>query len=243
MKKREERIKLDYGFDGSPIRWPLICLGAWALCLPMLLNATGFIRILGILMLAFALCLTFLIIKMYYYVHFGKLHLRDHLLAMAALQGNESVLDIGTGRGLLMIGAAKLVPGGKSVGIDIWSQVDMKDNDPKDTLKNAELEGVRNRVEVKSEDVRKMSFPNDSFDVVLSNLCIHNIPSKKGREQACQEIARVLKHNGVAVISDIIHINDYARVFTEKGFSVEITSLSFLEGTTSWHRILKATKN
>jgi hypothetical protein len=98
MKKREERIKLDYGFDGSPIRWPLICLGTWALCLPMLLNATGFIRILGILMLAVALCLTFLIIKMYYYVHFGKLHLRDHLLAMAALQGNESVLDIGTGR-------------------------------------------------------------------------------------------------------------------------------------------------
>jgi hypothetical protein len=25
--------------------------------------------------------------------------------------------------------------------------------------------------------VRSMSFPNDTFDVVLSNLCIHNIPT------------------------------------------------------------------
>jgi ubiquinone/menaquinone biosynthesis C-methylase UbiE len=242
MEERGARIKLDYGFDGSPIQWPLICLGAWALCLPMLISSTMVIRIPGILLLVLSLCLTYLIIKMYYYVHFGKLRLRDHLLAMATLHGNESVLDIGTGRGLLMIGAAKLVPGGKSVGIDIWSQVDMKDNDPKDTLRNAEIEGVLSRVEVKSEDVRKMSFSDGSFDVVLSNLCIHNIPSKQGREQACHEIERVLKHNGVAVIADIIHINDYARVFAEKGFSVEIVRPSFSEVVTPWHKILKAVK-
>jgi len=37
------------------------------------------------------------------------------------------------------------------------------------------VEGVQEKVDLKSDDARKLSFPDASFDVILSNLCIHNI--------------------------------------------------------------------
>ena len=43
---------------------------------------------------------------------------------MIPWRGNETVLDVGTGRGLLMIGAARRLTTGISVGIDIWSAKD-----------------------------------------------------------------------------------------------------------------------
>jgi ubiquinone/menaquinone biosynthesis C-methylase UbiE len=62
-----------------------------------------------------------------------------------------------------------------------------------------------------------MNFPDGCFDVVLSNLCIHNIPSRAGRKSACEEIIRVLKPGGRAVISDFIHTRAYAAWFREAG--------------------------
>ena len=111
-------------------------------------------------------------------------------------------LDVGTGRGLLMIGAAKRLSTGKAIGIDIWSKGDLSGNSRDKTLRNVELEGVSDRVEVKSDDATAMQFPDASFDVVLSNLCLHNIPSREGRDRACREIIRVLKPGGTAVIAD-----------------------------------------
>jgi arsenite methyltransferase len=38
----------------------------------------------------------------------------------------ENVLDVGTGQGLLMNGAAKHLTTGKSIGIDIWISKDLQ---------------------------------------------------------------------------------------------------------------------
>jgi ribosomal protein L11 methylase PrmA len=43
---------------------------------------------------------------------FGKLHARDRLIARLKLRGDETVLDVGCGHGLLLIAAAKLLPRG-----------------------------------------------------------------------------------------------------------------------------------
>ena len=52
---------------------------------------------------------------------FGKFHARDRLLERLKLRGDETVLDVGCGHGLLLIAAAKLLPRGHAVGIDLWS--------------------------------------------------------------------------------------------------------------------------
>jgi len=160
-------------------------------------------------------------VLMVIYVKWGKFRHRDRMLSLVDWEGNEAVLDVGTGRGLLLIGAAKKLTTGRAVGIDIWSAKDLSGNRPEGTLRNAALEGVTERVEVRSEDATKMSFPDASFDVVLTNVCIHNIPSRGGRDQACREIARVLKAGGVALVSDFIHLGDYAKAFRQAGARAE----------------------
>jgi arsenite methyltransferase len=160
-------------------------------------------------------------VLMLIYAKWGKFHHRDRMLSLVQWTGAESVLDVGTGRGLLMIGAAKKLTTGKSIGIDIWSTKDLSDNRPENTLRNAELEGVANRIEVRNEDATKMSFADATFDVALSNVCIHNIPTREGRARACREIVRVLKPGGIALISDFIHLREYAAAFRQSGATAE----------------------
>jgi arsenite methyltransferase len=95
-------------------------------------------------------------------------------------------------------------------------------------VRNAEIEGVRDRVDVQSGDATSMNFADGSFDVVLSNLCIHNIPTKEGRDQACREIVRVLKPGGTAVISDFIHTADYVKAFKSAGVDTKRSGMDFL---------------
>lgn len=68
-----------------------------------------------------------------------------------------------------------------------------------------------------SEDAVKMSFPDASFDVVVSNLCLHNIENGANRRRAVGEIARVLKPGGKAILSDFKKTREYARVLREAG--------------------------
>lgn len=175
------------------------------------------------------------------YAEVGKFRHRDRMLAMIPWTGAENVLDVGTGRGLLAIGAAKKLTTGRSVGIDIWSPRDLTDNTADGFLENAELEGVAERVEVRNADARRLPFPDGSFDVVLSNVCLHNIPDAKGRADACREIGRVLKPGGVALVSDFRETALYAAAFREADFRVERSALG-LHDTYPPMRIVRAEK-
>jgi ubiquinone/menaquinone biosynthesis C-methylase UbiE len=128
--------------------------------------------------------------------YYGKFHARDRLLDGLGLAGDETLLDVGCGHGLLLIGAAKRLPRGRAVGIDLWSQVDQGNNSKEATLGNAELEGVADRVEIHTGDMRQMPFADATFDAVVANLAIHNVPSREGRRQAISEIVRVLTPGG-----------------------------------------------
>lgn len=141
---------------------------------------------------------------------FGKFHIRDRLLDRLNLRGDETVLDVGCGHGLLLIGAAKRVPRGRAVGIDLWSQVDQGNNSREATLRNAALEEVAERVEVRDGDMRKLPFADASFDAAVANFAIHNIPSHEGRREAIREIVRVLKSGGQVALSDMKSVGLYA---------------------------------
>lgn len=147
----------------------------------------------------------------------GKLRERDRLVEAIPWQGDEEVLDVGCGRGLLLVAVAKHLTTGKAVGVDIWQSVDQSGNRPEATLENARIEGVSDNVEVHDGDARGLPFEERVFDVVVSSLALHNIPGRAGREQAIREIVRVLKPGGLVSILDIARTGEYARVLSESG--------------------------
>ncbi len=107
-------------------------------------------------------------------------------------------------------------------GIDVWSHKDLSGNNPERTTAMIQAEGVAGRCELRNEAAQKMSFPSASFDVIVSNQCLHNIPSDSERDQAYAKIARVLKPGGKIVLSDFIHTKHYAEEFRKAGIEVQL---------------------
>jgi len=132
----------------------------------------------------------------------GKLRVWERELDRAGLQGNEQLLDLGCGRGAMLIEAAKRLPAGRAVGVDLWCTKDQSGNRPQVTLANAAAAGVADRVEVHTADMTALPFMDASFDVVTSALAIHNIPSSDGRYRALDEAMRVLRPGGQLIIAD-----------------------------------------
>jgi arsenite methyltransferase len=158
----------------------------------------------------------------------GKLQLRERLMDRLALRGTETVLDVGCGRGLLLTAAARRLTTGKAIGLDLWQGADQSGNHPEATRANAEAEGVADRVEVKTGDMRELPFEDQTFDIVVSNLAIHNIPDRDGRAQAVREIARVLKPNGQVLLCDFQCTAEYVQVLQTSGLAeVRASGLQF----------------
>lgn len=222
----------DYGIDAPTVVRNLLLASAASVLIAVLfphptINHVTFVLNPGLFYTAAGLAAPALL--MLHYSKAGKFRHRDRMLARVQWTGSEAVLDVGAGRGLLLIAAAKKLSTGRAIGIDIWSTVDLSGNSPEAVRKNIALEGVEAKAEVRSEDARRMNFPDASFDVVLSNACLHNIHPGEGRRQACREIARVLKPGGVAVISDFQHMRDDAREFRNGGLTVEMGPLGWLQ--------------
>jgi ubiquinone/menaquinone biosynthesis C-methylase UbiE len=222
--------QINYGFDAPAVMRNLIIIGIlfpfigflipYFSQITVLKYISYFISVLGFVSLILGT-------SMYIYGIEGKFKMRDFVLSKITWNGNENVLDIGTGLGVYMIGAAKHLTTGKAIGIDIWRAEDLSNNNIYNTYRNAELEKVKDKVEIKNEDARKLSFANDSFDVILSMWCIHNIDDKSEQEKACFEIARVLKPNGTALIGEFIPTHDYAKYFEKAGLKV-ISSKNYI---------------
>jgi arsenite methyltransferase len=153
----------------------------------------------------------------FYTTRRGKFHVWDTILDRLDLRGDERVLDMGCGRGAVLTAVARRLTTGRVTGIDLWSRSDQSGNSTDATLRNASLEGVGDRIEIATGDIRALPFPDGRFDVVVSSLAIHNIHPGAGRAHAIAEALRVLKPGGRLAIADIRATAHYARTLRERG--------------------------
>jgi arsenite methyltransferase len=217
--------KPDYGWDAPYVTRNLLIAAAACLIAAVFLPeklAIGPVIFLPKPMLygTATLCLIEVLL-FWHYVKRGKFRHRDFILGRHTWRGDERVLDVGCGRGLLLAGAARRAPSGHATGIDIWNAEDLSGNSIAATQRNLELEGVAARCSLLTEDARAMSFPDASFDLVVSNLCLHNIYDRTLRKKAISEISRVLRPGGVALLSDYKLTAEYAAELRNQGLQVE----------------------
>src|SRR5436305_15252385 len=133
----------------------------------------------------------------------GKFVVWAKLLDQLDLRGDERILDLGCGRGAVLLMAAQHLTTGRAVGVDLWRRVDQSGSSAEATRRHALAEGVADRVELHTADMTALPFEDNSFDVVVTSLAIHNIRGRAGREKAVSEAVRVLRPGGRLLIADV----------------------------------------
>ena len=113
--------------------------------------------------------------------------------ALGPIQEGETVLDIGCGTGVdTLIAAIMVGPEGKVVGIDMVPEMLER------AMKNLN-ETILSNVTFQPASAENLPFPDESFDVVISNGVFNLIPDKV---KALSEVLRVLKRSGRLMIAD-----------------------------------------
>lgn len=204
--------KGNYGVDAPLVVFLYFAIGTLFLILAIVQAHT--FSWFGILLLAVG-------IYMLYGSKYGKYKMREKILQRILVRESDTALDVGCGRGLMLNGVARKLKTGKAYGVDLWSGKDQSGNGSDAVLKNAELEGTADKIEVKSGDMRSLPFADETFNVIVSSLAIHNVSGTADREKALLEIARVAKSGCRVAILDLMHVQEYADILSKNGFMVE----------------------
>lgn len=140
------------------------------------------------------------------------------------LSASSSLLDVGCAKGFMLHDLAELIPGITVKGVDVSEYA----------IANA-IEDMRPHVQ--AGDARKLPFPDNSFDVVISINTIHNL-DRAECAQALREIERVSRGKSYITVDaycteeervrmfawnltakTIMHVDEWKAFFDEVGYT------------------------
>jgi arsenite methyltransferase len=226
--------KPDYGLESRITVRHMFSRGAWTLAFALtmfLINrseypgpAAHILIALGLIGLAFVAVGVIMVRSS----RVARFEARDRILDALALKGDERVLDVGSGTGLMLIGVAKRLKAGRVIGLDLSGEADI-------AKQNAKLEGVSDKVQrIDVLETPKFVYPDNYYDVVVSALALHNAGEIDVREQLVREMVRVLKPGGRLSIYDVLRTGEYAQTLRAAGAqSVELSPLSLARTVTA----------
>ena len=201
----------DYGLD-APDAVRNLAYAACGAFFAMFVGAL-FSSAVGMLVaLAMGIALSIVALAMVSSSRVGKIQERVRIVDAAGLSADDYVLDLGCGRGLLLVEAARRVPDGLAVGADVFSAVDQSRNIPSAPLDNAVIERVEDRVAVVAGDGRSLPYVDGAFDAVVSSMVVHNIPEREGRARVIREASRVVRPGGRLVVVDMRRTAEYVAI-------------------------------
>lgn len=230
---KQENIRLgthgeDYGsWMSNPVFYIIGGIGVLAAVLAVLSFYVFHVAVLGVLFAIITIALVVLLIwiRRQYAFGGGRIMEQVHRVILSHLDydGEGKILEVGCGSGALTIRAALTWTKAKVIGIDYWGAVY---NYSKALCeKNAASEGVASRCVFQHGDAKQLDFPDESFDVVISNYVYH-IVMGADMQKLLLESLRVLKKGGVFALNDDMKQKMYGDM---EGFAQKLRDMGYEE--------------
>lgn len=105
------------------------------------------------------------------------------------------ILDAGTGTARIPIILCQMRPQWQIIGIDLAQSM------LQFGLENVDRANFQAQIKLEFVDAKQMPYPDEHFDMVVSNSLIHHLPNPL---PFLQELKRVLKPNGAILLRDLI---------------------------------------
>jgi SAM-dependent methyltransferase len=202
---QKPKIAGEYGID-APYVPVLSGVGAIALVAYSFVQV-GFTRSIS---LALAALLFAQVASYMYTTTRGKFAVWQSICDQLAEPRDGRILDVGCGRGMVVITALCEWPAATAVGIDLWRSRDQTGNDPAATTRNATLNGVADRLELLTQDMAELNVGSDAFDYVFANVAIQNVKDRDARRKTIEGMYAATRPGGEIRIVDIQYVKQYA---------------------------------
>ncbi|OCL08679.1 S-adenosyl-L-methionine-dependent methyltransferase [Glonium stellatum] len=134
----------------------------------------------------------------------------DAAFLLPHIKKTDHILDVGCGPGTITMGLAKYASEGTTIGLDISPDVLQKAK----TLaaaENAPTQGPGSVVFEEGNILEKLSYPDDTFDIVFSSQVFGHLPPPDLPLRALAELRRVLKPGGILATRDGLNQHFYPR--------------------------------